>query len=488
MNTEDVKTGLANLEVLVAPTAEPYGRLLRRARRARHTRLAAWLAALAAVVVTAGLVPGLSAGTAAPTPSPTAEVDALGGNEITPWIQRLLDTPASGALASDPAFRETLPSALTPHDFGLSSALSQREILFAGDVGRYRAVLLVFHSDTRAFGVWLVADNGTAAAQFVQTARDQIRILVATPTADLPVKVLPGDLQPFSVTAVTEPEHDRYLAIGVAPAGCQVASRARADLDWVDSPAGNVVERTDPLAASALARVTCGGVVRFEGPLTNNARVEVRPSAATARQIDTAISGARGTAPDRGQVADVLRVLVEAGASMDSCRVLFAGQVPGSDTTAVAPGGPAQEPPILVMACATARGNTIFHVDAGDLGGFGGYSRTRLTDPAAVFAVSGVRLKVASADNPGDLTTLPDERVLVLAPAGATLVEVLRPGQAAESVPLVNGVGSTLVPTGQHVELRARNSVGALVASGTGPVGESIPEERVETTLVENWS
>lgn len=503
MNVPELKAGLATLAEPVVPAAEPYGRLLRRARRARRVRVAGWSSAVAATIAAALLAPLLvQASTGGPSPTPSAGVDDLRGADITGWVQRLLDTPARGSLAADAAFTSTLTGRLAPRLFGFSPELSQQTILFAGDVGTYRTVLIAFHSDTRQMGVWLVGDEGASAAQLASAAARSPGRASATPTAaDRQTKILPEELQPFTATAVTDAATNRYLTVGVAPGGCQLATKdATHPQTWHDEATADYVVRTDPLAAqmSTLVRATCDGVVRYQAPITNNARVEITPLSPTEHQIDAALAGARGTTtPDRAQVRTSLIRMMESAASADSCKVLYSGQIPGSVDSSPVPGGALREPPVLLTACTTTHGNTMFEVTADDGAGNGGYSRVKLTDPHAIIAVRGVLEQDTTTQLPNGTTahgesSTADERTLILAPAAATQLQVVKPGQVTQQVPLDGGVGSIVIPNGETVQLRALDRSGAVVGTNVGPIGgEDLPEEHpadATDTLIDNWS
>jgi hypothetical protein len=101
-----------------------------------------------------------------------------------------------------------------------------------------------------------------------------------------------------------------------------------------------------------------------------------------------------------------------------------------------------------------------------------------------VFLVPGVR------QNGGSTTG--DERTLVLAPTQATVLQILVGGQVVGlPTTLTNGIGSIVVAHGQVVQVRALDAAGAVVGTGTGPIGnEDIPEERPPDfgAPVHNWS
>jgi hypothetical protein len=507
MSVEELKVRFARLTEPVVATEDPYGRLLRRARRSRRARLVGWVSGLAAVVAAAVLTPLLVPASGSPSPAPSPGVDDLRGADITNWVRQLIDTPARGSLARDTAFTTAVTDGLAPRYFGFSPELDQRTVLFAGDVGSYRAVLIAFHSPTRQMGVWLVGDAGASAAQLAAAGPANLAMLhgsSGTPQAGGAgqVKVMVEELQPYTATAVGGAGVGRYLAVGVAPEGCRLATKdARHPRTWHDETTGDYVVRTDPLAVdvSTYAQVTCEGVVRFAAPITNNARIEVAPTAPTDRQVDAAMAGTRGTRPDRDAVRRTMADLAAGPGqgqppSFDGCKVLYNGPVPGAVDSSPVPGGTVREPPLLVVACPTGHGNTQFYVGVDGGGAGGGYTRAKLGDPRAIFAVRGLVLRDTTTTRSDGTTThggssIPDDRVLVLAPPSATLLQVVQGGQVTQSVPLAAGIGSITVPGNGTVQLRALDGSGAVVGSGAAPTGEDIPEERPAVTdpPIDNW-
>jgi hypothetical protein len=483
MNVDEIKAALADLDVAVVPVEDPYGRLLRRRRRSRRNR-AGGLSAVVALIVAFAFLSGGGLTSASPPPSPSASTTLQPGAPITPWIQRLMDSPTAGSLATDSAFLTTLLDQLTPGDFGIHPQMSERLVLFAGDVGSYRAVLMVFHDGVRQYVEWLVGDAGTTAAQFVHAAEMNMHAHASGTDTGLPynaIVTLPAGLRPFSVMAMSDPSAGRYLAIGMAPAGCQVAtSPDQAAPVWTDAPGGNVVTLSDPAAITVRARVTCAGVVRQEAPITANAQGDLRAPTLDAQQIDAALVGVRADAPvDRSAVAARMPRLLQPGIDPNSCRALYVGHLPGAAAIL--------EPVVLFTACRTAAGNTFFQVvpvvDAdspppglGPVRFHEGMDPVRFADPTAVLAVRGVQQGT-------------DPWVLVLAPANATTLQATRSDGTAETVPLVAGVGSVHVLENQRVQLVALNAAGAQVGVGTGPMGEGESADAlVNPTTIENWS
>jgi len=249
---------------------------------------------------------------------------------------------------------------------------------------------------------------------------------------------------------------------------------------------------------STRVQVTCAGVVRYAGPIIDNGQIAVRPVVPSDRQVDAAMLGARGTPADRTAVRNAMAGMPAAPGqppSFDGCKVLYHGSVPGAADSSPIPGGTVRRPPVLVVACPTAHGNTFIAVDADNGGGEGGYTRAKLDDPHAIFAVHGLVVTETSATRSDGITThaggvTSDDRVLVLAPRSATLLRVVQGGQVTQSVPLADGVGSVTVPGNGTVELRALDGSGTVVGSATVPLsGEDIPEERPAVTdpPIDNW-
>ena len=484
MTVDELRAGFARLAEPVVPMADPYGRLLRRAQRSRRARLAGWLSGLAAALVAVLVTPLLvQASGPTPTPMPSPGVDDLRGAAISPWVRQLLDTPVRGSLANDKAFLSTLTDGLAPGDFGFSPELNQRTVLFAGDTGGYRAVLVAFHSATNQMGVWLLGDAGESATQLAaDAAADRARQL-ADPSAKRPIMVLPEELTPVTGTAVSEPDRNRYLAVAVAPRGCQVMTNDQADPAQLRASADtDYVARTDPFSVSisSTIRVTCDGVVRRQGPLTDAARTELALTQPTQQQVDAAMVGARGDRPDRAQVTSALTTMLSMGRGVsNTCRVLYTGRLPATAGGATVPNPALGDPPLLALACTTTHGNTTFEVSLASGPGSGGNSRVKLTDPRAVMVMPAMEDPVNGND-----------RALVLAPPTATLLQVLKDGQLTQSVPLSAGVGSLRVTRGQTVQVRALDAGGAVVGTGTAPMDEQIPEEDPQYIgpVIDDWN
>jgi hypothetical protein len=486
MSVDELKAGFARLAEPVVPVEDPYGRLLRRARRSRRLRLTGWGSGLAAGLVAALLVPLLGPVTAGPTPGPTSGPNDDRGVAITGWVQRLIDGRTRGNLALDGTFLDTVTQRVEPVDFGLSPELSHRTVLFAGDAGTYRAVLLAFTSDSRQMGVWLVGDAGTSALQLARAGRT----LKASGAAyDDKVKVLPAELAPFAATGVSDAGTGRYLSIGLAPPGCTVATRDDGSTRWRDSPDGDYVLRTDAVAQSmsTFAKVSCDGVVRYQASLLNNARIELTPAIPTDAQLDAALAGARGTPPDRTDARRAVIGVGQVSGSIAGCKVRYSGPVPGAvDSSPMPGGGVLREPPVLVTTCPGVGSLTYFGVDTHDGGGTGGGTSVKPDDPAAILVVRDVVVQEKASSGGGtDSSTRAGTRVLVLAPRTATQLRVLPSGP---TVPLADGVGSLVVPDGGTVQVRALDATGAVVGTGSAPSAAAFSDAGTAPETVDNWS
>ncbi len=496
MTIDELKAGFTRLAEPVVPREDPYGRLLRRFRRTRRVRLAGWTSAAAAGIATALAVPLLAQGVSAPAPSPTVNADGvyLGTDgvyhaAVPVWIQRLLDTPTRGSLAHDKAFIGALTGAVQPGMFGVAADMRDKTVLFAGDVGTYRVALVAFTPGSRQMGVWLIGNAGTTAAQLASAAVDPGAVLGPSTGTDIGGTGGPSppdrplalvvELAPYSETAVARMAANRYLAVGLAPKGCQVAVNATSNpTQWRDEPTGDYLVRTDAgtLSNTTSVRVTCAGVVRHQGMIGGQGQTVIDPTPSE-QQLDAALAGIRGTPPDRDLARQELTTLLGRPRSQDNCRLLYFGRVPGA---------PAAEFPILVAGCITRLGNTMLDVELVSGESEGWVSGVKLTDPHAIIAVRGIRDVPAGGTGTSDSV-----HVLVLAPRTATRLQVVAGSTVLSSSALVNGVGSVTVPVDATVQVRALDRTGAVVGSGTAPTpSEAIPGEEFsfEQPPADNWS
>ena len=430
-------------------------------------------------------VPLLATGAGTPSPVPTGNPDGQRGAVITAWVQRLLNTPIRGSLAGDRAFATALTAGLDPADLGFSPELNRRSVLFAGDAGAYRVVLVVFHSTDRAMGVWLVGAAGSTPDHLVEAVRAQAaQQPVSQPASqpspgEIPVDVLADEVRPFAGALVADQSAHRYLAVGLAPAGCQVETRAIGEPGWSPSGTGDYLVRTDPAAAAptTVARVTCAGVVRHQAPMPIGVgALRFSANTATEAQIDAALAGVRGGVPDRAQVGTALASAAGIGGTVDGCAVLYSGLVPGTTVT--------HATPMLVIGCPVTATTTTLYQEVPNGAGSAWLADVRLTDPHAVIAVR----ELATAQQDQSASVADGDRVLVLAPRTATVVQVLTGGTVSQSAPLVDGVGAVTVPTGTTGQLRVLDAAGTVVGTGTAPTPGDGPGSGPPDPAIDNWS
>jgi hypothetical protein len=211
---QDVRREMAAAVEDVRPGAEPLVRLFARRRRRRHRR---WSTAAAAAVIAAlGLGGAVVVADRDGRPHPPTRAD---------WLRSLREAPPRGSLADDSGFVDTLAEA------------AGGRVLLADDVPGHRVAVVAADDGLR----FLVGPAGAPA-----------RELAAVPLARN------ADADPFARRYVDG------VHIGLAPPGCEVATAALpAATDW--RPVGSYVVRIAPVPQEWW-RVTCAGVVRYEGP------------------------------------------------------------------------------------------------------------------------------------------------------------------------------------------------------------------------------
>jgi hypothetical protein len=214
--------------------------------------------------------------------------------------------------------------------------------------------------------------------------------------------------------------------------------------------------------------VTCDGVLRFRAMLTQNARTRVY-DAVSEQQVTAAMIGARGTPANRADVRTAIEDLsLWFGADPDQCRLLFSGGVPHSS-----------DPRVTLVACGTPGGHTLYEEIIDPNYSNMGAALVRFTSPNAVFGFTVPQAGQSLA--PGDKLW-----TILLASPAASRVDLVRPGRPVESVPLVNGVGAVQIPQGETVTVKAVDSIGTVLGTGTAPLSAD-PATRQAGFLVQNW-
>ncbi|SCG48741.1 hypothetical protein [Micromonospora coxensis] len=470
MSVDELRVGLARIAATVVPDEDPYGRLLRQARRRRRRRLASLGAALAALLTATLAGPGLLG---AAGPDPTAD-DIHGHPVDSAWTWRLVDSPTRGNLAGDTRFLAELTGRLRSTDrLSVAPELSTVKVLWADDSTGLRSVVLAYHSDTAAALVSLRAAAGTPPGELVRGG---------TMEANLPA-------EPFVALDVSHDEHRRLL--GLAPTGCILSYDRSGRLSgamhrrWQPAPDGDhlMVEHT---LARGWWRVECDGRLRQAGPIQPHGW-----------GIDTAWRRAPGVRPDPAVTAawptvrgaDIAyRNLVDlsglVGASLPEVR--WAGRLDGDE--AVLAGTAGRDSP-LVLQVGTGGGGLVALAPAGQAGpdtpraDEPGQGRRPLvaTGVTVAYDVAAVRVP-AVVDGYPVLT----DRLLVVPRPTAVRVEAVADGRVRATAPVRDGAAVLTLPLGARVTLRAVDGTGAVV--GSGLLREPAHGERLfDEPLVRDW-
>lgn len=439
-------------------TSDPYDQLMHRARRRRQTRLVLSGAGLAAATLAALII------VPAARPDSTGSVAYAGDPVMSDWERKLIASPPRGNLSDDANYiaEITKTAAGRRTAWRVAPDLTKIKVLYAGDDTGSRIVMLVFFNADRAVSVWFSAPKGATAS-----------VLAARPT-------LSNELEPFeTVSYAAQPYGDNAetkFTLALAPAGCRIGSSTdAAHQAWTPVPTGSFVA-LNTVTSEDWWRVTCDGVVHYQGPARGDVGVYRLPPV-TDGQLTGALAGARGTV-DRNVARSALR-FVQPGAGpapalASGGRVLWGGSVPGFPASHT-----------VVAAAPLANGNgwfVTFQVSTDDstqrsLSSFSVGTRVALDDSKSLF---GLRPAGASGDNPID-------RVLVLAPRNAvSAIAVDAEGRPVARTSLTDGTGWLTSTTQAPVTLRALNAQGAVIATYTldSPSDRSVADF---VPTIDNW-
>ncbi|MEV4483486.1 hypothetical protein [Micromonospora coxensis] len=469
MSVDELRAGLARIAATVVPDEDPYGRVLRHARRRRRRRLASIGGALVAVLAATLTGPGLL-GTAGPGPTP----DDIHGHPVdSAWTWRLVNSPARGNLAGDTRFVAELTRLLRSTDrVSVGPELSTVKVLWADDSTGLRSVVLAYHSDTAAALVSLRAAAGTPPRELVRGG---------TMEANLPA-------EPFVALDVSHDAHRRLL--GLAPAGCTLSYDRSGSLSgavhrrWQPAPGGDhlTVEHT---LARGWWRVECDGRLRQAGPLQPHGwRVDTawrRPPGVRPDPTRTDWPTARGADATYRELVD-LSALV--GASPPQVR--WSGRLNGDEAVLV--GTPGRDSP-LVLQVGAGGGALVALAPAGQAGPDTprahqpgpGRLPVVATGATVAYDVAAVRVPAVVGGYPA-LT----DRLLVVPRPTAVRVEAVVDGRVVATGPVRDGAAVFSLPLGARVTLRAVDATGAVV--GSGVLREPARGERLfNEPLVRHW-
>ncbi|HCT80852.1 MAG TPA: hypothetical protein DGT23_30660 [Micromonosporaceae bacterium] len=446
MSANELRQAFRDLaaEVKVAP--DPYPRIMKRGRKTRRMKGTAWSGLVAGAVVAILFGPvGLQVQTA-PQVVPSKVVE--GGYPMTSWTRKLIDAPTRGGLAGDRAFVSSMSAQIGRFEFG-SLAGAEVKVLFAQDIGEHRLVVAARFTDANQTGFFMAGAKGASAAELLPLKGSKAVTIKA--------------LSPYTVADYAfGGQTMSYAGVGLAPEGCVVATQVNGQ--WQDSTTGTYVTWSEPALAKA-AKVTCDGVERYEGPLSDHdIPVEVfMPEIEW--HIDKALEGHRGVA-SRGIVSLFLsrhRHLQATG----PMRILYGGSIPGDFGN------------IYVAALPLPGGCWLVDVIRSDSSAGGYVTAVDVGDPSVVLTVF------------APVTNSLDSRMLVLAPENAATLEVRdKANVLRETVTLKRGVGVvTLLESQRSVQLRALDANHVQVGAGTGPT-PIFPDGLVNSypDKVENWS
>ncbi|MEV0156158.1 hypothetical protein AB0H57_20850 [Micromonospora sp. NPDC050686] len=478
MSVDELRAGLARAAATVVPPEDPYGRLLRHARRRRRVRRTGLGAVLAGALAALLVVPATGVSVGGLTGWLRGDGRAEAGYPVaSPWVWRLIDSPTRGNLAGDRRLVDELTRVFTESrgDSG-TPGLPEVKVLFVNEDAGHRQVAVAYHSDR-------------AAALAVHQA----------PAGATPTQLLHGSafgnapLLPFTVLGGVDGGDVRQLT-GLAPEGCAVSwaetGTVRPDgtigRTWRPSPTPGYLHLTDP-HVRGWWRVECDGEVREEGPVGFG--------------VGEVGGGSTALAPPSGTPSDVADVVGTRAAAQSTYRILtgasgiaaepvlrWSGRLPGPYTAAAVVTGDTDGSPTLLQL--GPNGDVLLALAP---------PQDAVPDDTETMAASRADWALAStASGSGDLTAvrLPVRagghaelggRVLVVVPKGATAVKILRAGGVvAATTAVTEGVALVPLPVGDRVSLLAVDAHDRVLASTEFRERERGPRLFGES-LVANW-
>ncbi|MBQ0988832.1 hypothetical protein KBX08_01845 [Micromonospora sp. H61] len=458
---DELSRALAELSRTLTPQPDPYGRATARYRRSRQRRVGGLVLVLAVSVGSTAF--------AIASPGRTTQLPADPSESIAPvlaWSDRLLQSPPRGAVAGDDSYvrqlSEQLLAAQRRGEFSrLTVPVSGVKVLFADDVDGHRIALAAFVRNQPdpvtgwpSAAVWLVADEGASAQELASTAS---------------VRGVSDALEPYESLSVDGP---KAAHVAIAPAGCVFLSSPLPDGDtfrWAPEPTGSYLVRTARAQRPEWWRVDCGGVTRKITPGPGS----LASTPITDAQLATAMSRVRGSV-EQQRARDLVYQWAQSGGYRLTAlpSVVWGGHLAGLPISP-ADGSPSATEPsvedaqVTVLAAPAVGGDWVGEVSiAPDQPRSDGVLSTGTsftatadpTDPGGVLAVS---IDDDTGGSEGQ------QILLVVTPAAATTVRVLRDGQeVARSA--VSGSGTAMQvprPTAGLV-VEALDASGGTIASG----------------------
>ncbi|TDC59828.1 hypothetical protein E1258_16705 [Micromonospora sp. KC207] len=253
MNVDrNVKYRLGEIARSVTPDPDPFGRLMARRDR-RSARVIASAAAVAVIAVSVA-VPSIFKGEKPQVPM----AGEVGDTISSPWERKLLSSPTRGSLAAKKALVDEVVTKMDSQRaiLGISPELKEVSPLFLGEVGTARIAIVAFHSDDSAILVSRIAARDASTDE-----------LIAGGGGRFP-------LNPFFIysQSVNNSKGSFGGGVALAPHGCDIATSVggrllvdgRVDYAWQQDS----VDGSFPVPDGTVQRwrVSCGDVVRYEGP------------------------------------------------------------------------------------------------------------------------------------------------------------------------------------------------------------------------------
>ncbi|MEV1072101.1 hypothetical protein [Micromonospora parva] len=439
---EELGRALAELSSTLTPQPDPYGRVMARCRRTRQRRLGGLaLALVVSVGGTAFAVAGPARTTQPPPANPNESIAP-----VLAWSDKLLQSPPRGAVARDTGYARQLSDLLLDAQRrgafpNLTVPVNAVRVLFIDDVNDQRIALAAFVRDQPdpvtgwpSAAVWLVAEKGASAGKLASTGS---------------VRGTSDALEPYESLAVDDPSGPgKAIHVAIAPAGCVFLTSPVLNgnaFRWASEPTGSYLIRTPQTQRPEWWRVNCGEVTRKITPGPGS--LAAKPI--TDAQLATAMSRVRGDVEAQRARELVYQSAQSAGYRLTALpSVVWGGRVAGITTGGSPPAG---EPSVVdgqvtVLAAPAVDGSWVGEVTV-DLDrplsdgvtsiGTSFTVSTDPTDPAGLLAVP----------IDGDAAGAGDQQfVLVVTPATATTVRVLRDGQEVARAPASDSGAALTVP------------------------------------------
>jgi hypothetical protein len=292
-------------------------------RRTQRRHRAAALGAAACALLVAVLVPTVGQhwltgrAPASPAGSPTVATPTATAATTSGPLQRWPDLPR-GSLAGDSAFLQAAQNLGWPNGRP-SPPVASRTVVFAGDEGGVRWVLVAGPVDGQLTGQWFAGPAGAAPDTLAGETQEDLQ-------GGLPLGHTHLDATGASLLVLTAPGNDVQVSPGVL-----VDADGKVHRDYASVPVHDgvaVVHETGAYAGSAVRfRVLHGGVLAGHGP-SDTAVTIPRDLADAARQTPRRPS--TGSAPATAVANALQQVLAETGLSPADVHpvLLWTGPIP----------------------------------------------------------------------------------------------------------------------------------------------------------------